>query len=244
MSTCAVMQPHYLPWCGYFDLMDQVDAFVLYDDVEFSRQSWQQRNRIRGPAGLEWLSVPVLVKGRSHQRIDQVELRPASQFADTHLKTIYQCYRRAGFLEPLGERLAGVLAAAQEGGRLVGVTVPVIEFLRGELGIVTPLVRSSQLSVAASRSHRLVDLCRAVGAERYLSPAGAVGYLQEDQEVFADSGIAVDIQQYEHPVYPQQYEPFLSHASVVDLLLNVGPDALATVRSGRRAPLALTELAR
>ncbi len=243
MTSLAVMQPHYLPWCGYFDLMDQVDTFVLLDTAQFSRQSWQQRNRIRSADGLAWLTVPVLSKHAGPQPIDRVALRDDPRLVRAHLGSLQQWYRRAPGLGTVVDQLGELLRRGAAGGRLVDVTIPVLEWLRRELGVSTPVRRNSEIGCGGHRSEVLVALCREVGADRYLSPPGAVPYLVEDRHLFDAAGIEVDVHRYEHPEYPQQYRPFVSHASAVDLLLNVGDESLEVLRRGRRAPVPLAEVA-
>jgi hypothetical protein len=236
------MQPTYLPWLGYFDLMDQVDSFVLLDDVQFVKQSWQQRNRIKTPRGLEWLTVPVFISGRFGQKINEAQIQDP-RFWVTHTKTLDANYARAGHFRAL----ASVLAAEYEAGatthRLADLHTRLIIWLAGTLDIKTPLVRSSALGVAAAEPcERLVSLCRHFGASEYISPVGAAGYLLPELNTFRAAGVNVRFHQYRHPEYPQLHGAFLPYASAVDLLFNTGPGAGTIMRSGRLAPCAPEEL--
>ncbi len=235
MTTLAVMQPTYLPWLGYFDLMDQVDELVLLDSVQFSYQSWQHRNRIvKSGGGLEWLTVPVKSRGRMHKRIDEIELseRP---FADEHIRRMRDAYDGAPFgsmLRPIYDVLARSAASAH---RLSEVTIPLLEELSAALGIDTPLVRASDLAVEGRRTELLRAICGHRGASTYLSPRGALQYLESDRAVLETAGIEVLVQCYDHPEYPQHgTRKFTGFASTVDLIANAGPDSTAVVRSGRR----------
>jgi WbqC-like protein family len=226
----AVMQPTYLPWMGYFDLVDQADVFVLLDTVAFSRQSWQQRNRILVDGAAQWLTVPV--RHAMGAPIREIAIDTTRPWRRKHWGSLEQAYRRAPFwaeerthLEPVYEREWALLAE---------LDVSLIRMLATRLGTDTELVLASSLApTSGAREEALVDLCRQVGATTYLSPAGAAAYLDSDAP-FAAHGIELRFHDYEHPAYPQGSDAFVSHLSVVDLLANVGPGALETIRSGRR----------
>ncbi len=237
----AIMQPTYLPWVGYFDLLDQADVFVFLDDVHFSRQSWQQRNRIRTAKGLEWLTVPVLRKGRGGQLIRDVELNARVPFAEKHLRSVSLNYGRAPHFAEHFEQFGAVLRSAAATGRLVELNISLIDWLASQFDIATRRVRSSGLGAAGERSALLLDICRRVGADAYLSPRGALTYLVEDHRLFEQGGLPVFVHSYEHPEYAQVYRPFIPFASAIDLLFAVGPESLKIIRSGRRRPFALAE---
>jgi hypothetical protein len=232
------MQPAYSPWCGFFDLMDQADVFVLLDTVQFSYQSWQHRNRIRTREGLAWLTVPVVTKGRRQQVIVDVEIAESTPFPDSHIHLLELNYGRAAHASHL-EPLANIVRDGAATGRLTAVTVPLLTHIAAELGVQTPIVRSSELPVTGRRSDLLTAICREVGADEYLSPPGSLAYLAEDAHLFAAAGIEVSIHAYEHPVYHQQFQPFLPFASAIDLLLNEGEDGATILRSGARPSIPL-----
>lgn len=237
----AIMQPTYLPWIGYFDLIDQVDKFVFLDSVEFSRQSWQQRNRVQTANGLQWLSVPILRKGRSHQLLHEVELNATADFPRSHLRTIEQNYRRAPYFEKYFLELARILEGPPLETHLSILNIKLIEWLVRAFGINTPMVTSSTLECEGKRSELVTEICRACDSKQYLSPPGALDYLKEDQSIFAEKGIAVFIQNYKHPNYSQIYTPFAPYASAIDLLFNAGPKSLEVIRQGRVQPLTLSD---
>jgi hypothetical protein len=238
----AIAQPTYLPWLGYFDLLDQVDTFVLLDTVQFEKQSWQQRNRIKTPTGLLWLTVPVVFRGRLGQRIVDVEIREADFWRD-HLRAVELNYRRAPFFAEYFPVLSELLPSASSGQRLAELNLGLLRWLAAALGIKTPIVRSSELAVDGKRTHLLAEICGFLGATTYISPLGSADYLLHELPILTGRGVDVVFQHYDHPSYRQLFPPFQAHASALDLLFNEGEASLATVRSGRRTPFAPSEVA-
>jgi hypothetical protein len=229
VTTLVVLQPGYLPWLGYFDLMHRADVFVHYDDVQFDKHGWRNRNRIKGPKGPLWLTVPVRHSGRAGQPILEVEIDDRQDWRRKHLASIGQLYARAPFLPTLLPRLQGVLGEPY--ARLVDLDLALAGWLATELGIDTACHRASKLGIGGERNDRLLNLCRHFGATRYLSGNAAKDYL--DIPRFAAAGIEVVWHDYAHPTYPQLHGAFASHLSVLDLLLNIGADSLARL-SGRQ----------
>ena len=238
MKRVVIMQPTYLPWVGYFDLMDQADCFVLLDTVQFARQSWQQRNRIKTAQGAQWLTVPVVRE--FPQRIDQVKINNTGTWAMTHWRTVEQNYRRAACWSEYAGALEKLFMRRWE--RLAELNSAFIQVLHEQMGIVTPLVRASEMALTGQRESLLLNLCQQLGATVYLSPLGSAVYLQDDAP-FAAKGIRVEFQHYEHPEYQQLYPPFVSHLSALDLLLNEGAGSLEILRAGRRTAYSTAEAA-
>lgn len=238
----AISQPAYLPWLGYFDLIDQVDTFVLLDSVQFEKQSWQQRNRIKTPSGLQWLTVPVIFRGRLGQRIQDVEIRDRD-FCRVHLRAIELNYRRAPFFAQFWDQVSGILSSFC-GSQLAELNQTLIEWFCRRLDIHTKMVRSSELQQTGKRSELLVSICQHLHAGEYVSPLGSAAYLLGDLAQFRKAGIDVFFQHYEHPEYNQLFPPFQSHASVLDLIFNAGENAPAILRAGRRHGWKPEEVAR
>jgi hypothetical protein len=238
----AISQPTYLPWLGYFDLIDEVDRFVLLDSVQFERQSWQQRNRIKTPTGLQWLTVPVMFRGRLGQSIQEVEIREP-EFWRNHRRSIELNYRRTPYFDTYFSPLVELLEKGFRGGLLVELNICLIEWFCRELGICTPLSRSSEMNREGNRTTYLVNLCQVLGSDQYLSPLGSADYLLDDLQQFSDAGIEVTFHNY-HPVpYRQLFPPFVPYASILDLLFNEGPEALTIIRKGRRTPRCPSQVA-
>lgn len=222
MKLAAIMQPTYLPWCGYFEMVDRADVFVLLDTVQFSRQSWQQRNRVRLRDGREvWLTVPVSQKLGT--RLDLVEIVNDRDWQTKHWRTIEAAYSQAAHWQSLAplELLYDIGY-----GYLANYTADSILTLNRILGINTPILCASELGATrAGKIERLQDLLALVEADALLEPKSA-SYLK-------DAPFPVEWHDYHHPVYTQDGQPFSSHLSVVDLIAHHGPDSLRIIRNGR-----------
>jgi hypothetical protein len=216
----AIHQPQYLPWLGYFDKMLKADVFCYLDTVQFKKNEWQNRNRIKTARGWQWLTVPVSY--RYPQTIAEVSIPPRASWGRQHLQALHTNYGRAPFFARYFPMLEEALR--REWGSIREVNLHLIALLRAALGIAgKPTVCASQISASEEPTERLIDICRALGADTYLAGAGAGGYM--DFGRFERAGMRVVSQVFRHPVYPQRYDGFLSHLSVVDLLFNCGPES-------------------
>ncbi|HEY2682947.1 MAG TPA: WbqC family protein [Steroidobacteraceae bacterium] len=229
----AITQPTFLPWMGWFDLADQVDLVIELEDVSFAKRSWQQRNRIRTPEGLSFLTVPVLSSGRRGQLISDTELVDLD-FVRSFTSVISRHYADARYFSRYFDEFCEALAKSAADQKLVSLNCGLIEWLAKQLGVETKTIRASELAVPGKRGERLANLCERVGALRYISPAGAEEYLLEDKSEFDRRGISVELQVYEHPQYRQCFEPFIPYASALDVLFNEGDAAGSIMRAGRR----------
>ena len=225
--TLAVLQPGYLPWLGFFDQLARSDVFVIYDDVQFDKHGWRNRNRIKSPAGPHWLTVPVLHSGRQSPLIQNVQINQAQPWARKHLGTLRQFYGRAPFAGRYLPELEELLHRRWD--LLVDLDLAVISLLCRWLSVEPRLERSSALGITGGQSERLLNHCRQFGATRYLSGAAARDYL--DTQLFVAQGIEVVWQDYQHPVYPQQHGSFISHLSTLDLILNCGDQSRSILLS-------------
>ncbi|MFK7889182.1 MAG: WbqC family protein [Granulosicoccus sp.] len=243
--TVAIAQPTYLPWLGYFDLMDQSDVFVFLDDVQFSRQSWQQRNRIRTDKGLEWLTLPVPKKGVSKTAIKDIPLGESMKFPHSHLASVEQHYSQCPYFEEYFAELRQLMQSKTDKTthpRLASLTMSLIIWQSKQLGISSRILCSSEMNVAGTRTERLVRMCKAVKATTYLSPAGSVDYLVNEHREFDAAGLSLRFHHYEHPQYKQRYTPFQPYATTLDLLFNCGQLSMDIIRGGRRPSLTLGQL--
>jgi hypothetical protein len=228
MKTVAIVQSCYVPWKGYFDLINSVDEFILYDDRQYTRRDWRNRNRIKTPHGPRWLTIPVRAKGRYHQRIDETEVSDPG-WAASHWRTIRQHYSAATCFSDYGPTLEELYLATTE-TRLSEINRRFLESICALLGIRTPFVWSSEYGVVGDRTERLVALCEAAGARRYLSGPSAREYL--DEALFEEASIEVTYFDYSsYPEYRQLYPPFVHEVTILDLLLNMGAEAPAYMKS-------------
>lgn len=224
------MQPTHLPWLGYFDLIDQSDYFLFLDSVQFSKRSWQQRNRVKASNGAQWLTVPVLTKGKREQPISDVEMDLESEFHLKHLNTINHLYGKAPYFE---DYIGGISEILNKGHRLLGdLNIELILWFCEKLGIKTPTERTSNLKVDGSKADLLISVCQAASVDRYLSAEGSRTYIEEDNQ-FGAHGIELVYQNYVHPEYRQLNGEFVPYLSVLDLLFNEGPGSLEIIRAGR-----------
>lgn len=238
----AITQPTYLPWLGYFDLMDQVDTFVLLDTVQFEKQSWQQRNRIKTPRGLQWLTVPVIFRGRLAQKINEVEIRDV-EFSKKHLRAIELNYGRAPFFKTYFPALCAIMGEIDAKTGLSDVNLRLLRWFIGLLGIRTHLVLASSLAAEGRRTQLLANICRELGATQYVSPIGSAEYLLDEMEIILACNVKVVFHDYKHPQYRQLFPPFLAFASAIDLIFNEGDRSMDIIRMGRNVPLMPREVA-
>ena len=226
-GTLVVLQPGYLPWLGFFDQMRRSDIFVYYDDVQFDKHGWRNRNRIRSPDGPHWLSVPVRHHGQGRPLILDTLIDTRTDWARKHVGTIRQYYAKAPFLKRYLPELEALLHRGWT--HVVDLDMAVVKLMAGWLKLAPNIARASELGVGGTQSQRLLNLCLHFGASRYLSGSAARDYL--DVAIFAERGIDVLWQDYQHPVYPQQYEPFVPYLSAIDLLLNCGDESAGILES-------------
>ena len=226
----AIHQPHYLPWLGYCAKWTAADLFVFLDTVQYEKNGWQNRNRIKTRDGARWLSVPV--RARLGTPIRDVLVDASQPWRARHFAALESAYGGARCWARYRDDLHDLYRREWE--HLAPVAVASAEWLARALGITTPTRLASEIGLPAEvqpdATARLVALCRAVGADTYL--AGRDGALYMDMARFRAAGIAVETQQYEHPVYAQEHGEFVPSLSAVDLLLNHGDEALGVLCKG------------
>lgn len=225
--TVAILQPGYIPWLGFFDQVRRSDVFVYYDDVQYDKHGWRNRNRIKSPKGPQWLTVPVLHKGMNKPLITEILIDNRSPWQRKHAGSIRQFYSDAPYIETYIPELESLFNQPWE--RLADLDIAVIELMCRWLGLKRQTVRSSELGIQGAQSERLAAICGHFGATRYLSGDSARDYLDLDR--FQSRNIAVEWQQYLHPVYGQLHGEFVPYLSALDLLLNEGPESLNILSS-------------
>jgi hypothetical protein len=229
----AASQSNYIPWKGYFDLINGVDEFVLLDEVQYTRRDWRNRNQIKIDGDKRWLTIPVEVKGRYHQRIDETRIADSS-WAANHFKTISHAYRRAPHFDEVSALLEDLYGRYGGAELLSDVNAGFIKGICGYLGITTPISWSTERDTRDDPSLRLLDLTLAAGADEYVSGPAAQAYL--DVAAFERAGVSVAWADYSgYPEYPQGDGEFDHHVSIVDLLFHTGRDAPAYMNSFGRS---------
>jgi len=216
----AAIQPGYMPWVGFFDLMKRCDLFVVADNLQYTKQDWRSRNRIRSPEGFAYISVPVK---RAHRGtpINKIEINNNHPWQTQHMNVLKYNYRNAPFwpkYEPVLQEMFD-----RDWIRLLDLDLWCMEFFANEFKINTPTMLLSDLPVTFGRdkTDSLIALTRAVGADTFLE--GASGKQFVDISKFDEAGLSIEFQEYVCRPYRQQFEPFMSHLSALDLLLNEGP---------------------
>ena len=218
---CAILQSNYIPWKGYFDLIASVDHFILYDCVQYTKGDWRNRNKIKTAAGVQWLTIPVSVPGLA-TRIDDVEVSDP-KWAQRHWRTLSQNYSRSKHFDFVQEALSEFYSNTEE-RKLSSINSHLLRTICALLGIETKISQSTDYVLEGDRNLRLLNLCKQVGAEIYVSGPAASCYL--DKEMFQRDGIQVEWMQYAgYPTYTQRFGPFEHYVSILDLLFNEGPDA-------------------
>jgi hypothetical protein len=222
MKKIAILQSNYIPWKGYFDLIAAVDEFILFDDMQYTRRDWRNRNKIKTPQGMQWLTVPVKVKGKYHQTIRHTEI-DGVEWASTHWKSICQNYRRTPYFNSITEQLEPLLLQT-EYVYLSQLNQALIMWICTQLGINTKISNSWDYSLIDDKTERLADLCLQAGGIEYISGPAAKDYI--DENVFAERGLKLAFFDYNGYVeYPQLWGEFQHGVTILDLLFNCGKDA-------------------
>jgi len=227
---CVIMQPTYLPWAGYFNLMAQSDQFVFLDDVQFEKGSWQNRNRVLVNGKTHWMTVPVRREHLS-QEIQTIEIDDHSRWRKKHFKLLENAYARHPYIKDVLEVVELVLDTSIT--RLADLNIALIKLFSERFSLSTSFLRSSELDIRGERSERLVEICRHLACDEYISPLGAKDYLMADSN-FEHSGVSLTFQSYEPNFYSQPLSgDFASHLSIVDALANLGWEkTMAYVETG------------
>lgn len=220
----GILQPGYLPWLGFFEQVYKSDVFIVYDDVQYDKHGWRNRNRIKTPQGPLWLTVPIKVNFEDRPLNIDIRIDNSTNWKKKHLLSIKHNYAKAlyfqdhiAFFEEVYER---------EWTYLIDLDLYLIEQLIKRLGMSNKqIIRSSSLGITGGRIERLVRICQRFQADTFYEGASGKNYIDEAE--FADQGIRVIYQEYQHPVYRQLHGDFTPFVSVIDLLLNEGSESLA-----------------
>lgn len=229
MRLVAIHQPHYLPWLRYFEKIARADVFIVLDNIQFNKNGWQNRNRVKTAQGAQLLSVPV---GHGHtQQLDEVRIAGDGRWARKHARTLTQAYAKAPYFETHWPRFEAVYQTPWDS--LNTLNRRMLEMQLDAARIDTQIVYASDLAVPGEATERLINLVRAVDGDHYYSGAYALQvYL--DADALAGAGIGLVLQEWHTPPYPQLHGEFVPDLAFADLLFNTGPGALDILRQGGR----------
>jgi hypothetical protein len=231
----VILQPSYIPWRGYFDQIRRAEVFIFYDDVQYDKHGWRNRNQIKTPHGRQWLTIPVHSGGVTQGiAIKDVRIDWSKSWPDQHFKSLSASYGRAPHFrkyQPLLEAFYN-----RRDTCIADFTIATTIELARELGITqTRFMRSSELEgIVGSKTDRLIQILARVGADQYLSGPSARDYI--DGSKFEKAGIGLEFMEYSYPDYPQLYPPFDPHVTILDLLLMTGTKAFHYLGEGERTP--------
>ena len=221
---CAIMQPTFLPWMGYFSMMSKVDLFVYFDDVQLAKRSWQVRNRIKTQNGELFLNIPIKKSAARDELLLCDAIMDESQgWRQKHLSSIYHSYKKTPFFENVYPFLENIYGEKTD--KLSEFTILLIESIKAAINIETKTALSSSLEgIEGQKDERLASICKAVGASSYFSAAASKEYIELESPggAFAKNGIELAYQEYIHPQYTQLGADFLPYMCIADLLFNVG----------------------
>lgn len=224
----AIVQSNYIPWRGYFDLVNSVDELVLYDDAQYTRRDWRNRNVIKSPNGVIWLTIPVQVKGKYFQKIKDTVVADDT-WARVHWNAIVHNYSKAAYFSEYRDLFQDLYLGSQEKS-LSQINYRFTSAICRILGIKTAVSFSMDYDLTGDKTERLINLCKQTGTTDYLTGPAAKAYL--DEELFAREGISVSYIDYSgYPEYDQLYPPFEPLVSIVDLVFNQGPSATKYMKS-------------
>lgn len=222
--TCVILQPSYIPWRGFFHLIQKADTFVFYDDVQYDKRGWRNRNRIKSPSGPVWLTIPVFSKGAQVENtpINAIEITYDEDWPRKHWRSISLNYAKAPFFKQYAPLVESFYQ--QKPKMLADFTIEITSLLARALGIGhTQFINSSTLAVEGQKTDRLIAVLQKVGATHYISGPSARDYIEPEK--FDAAGITLEYMSYDYAEYPQLHPPFVPDVSAIDLLFMAGPDA-------------------
>jgi len=229
MKAVGVLQPGYLPWLGFFDQLDQADIFILYDDVQYDKNGWRNRNLIKTAQGIQWITVPVLTKRKEFQLVKDTVINNTDNWQKKNVLSITQNYKKAKY-SYIAEDICTIIQG-KEWRWLVDLNYSLLKKLLVHLGIDKPVYFSSDFNTSVGKNEKIISLIKHFGGDTFIEGSSGKNYI--DIEQFKKNSIVVSYQEYNHPVYNQLYGKFIPYLSVLDLLCNCGPNSLEIIRSGR-----------
>jgi len=228
MKKVAILQSNYVPWKGYFDLINSVDEFVIYDTAQYTKNDWRNRNKIKTGQGISWLTVPVAAKGKSDQKIDEAVVSD-QRWRKKHWSAISQSYSKCKFFNDYKHYFEKIFLEGLE-NKLSDINFRFMKLINEILGVTTKIHWSSDFELSIGKTDRLVNICCDLNAKIYLSGPSAKDYL--DENLFEQEGMGVEWMDYSgYPEYEQQHGPFEHGVTVLDLIFNEGPNSTQFMKS-------------
>ena len=221
----AIHQPQYMPWIGYFDKIDKADVFVILDNVQYKKNEWQNRNRIKTVNGWQWLTVPVLYK--FSEKINEVKINNRSNWQRKHMQALTTNYAKSPMFAQYKQPIEDILSGNYE--YLSQINIALIKYFIDVLGIDTRVFIASEFDLTEEPTGRLIDICKATNSNTYLSGKDGINYLSIGK--FEEYGIKIIFQDFKPPVYNQLYHDFEPGLSIIDLLFNYGEGSLDIIRN-------------
>ncbi len=220
----VILQPSYIPWRGYFDQIRRADLFIFYDDVQYDKHGWRNRNQIKTAQGKQWLTIPVHSRGVTEGiPIMDVKIDWSKPWAKNHLKALTFAYAKATYFASFSTWLDSVFS--RRDSHLADLTIWLTIEIARMLGIShTRFMRSSEIpGIDGQKTERLIQILKHVGAKHYISGPSAREYIEDER--FDEAGITLEYMEYNYPEYPQLYPPFDPYITVLDLLFMIGDEA-------------------
>lgn len=221
-----LIQPTYLPWSGYFGMIEKADLFIIYDNVQFVKQSWQQRNRIMTSDGVQWLTVPI--QSKFGQDINEIKIDNKTRWWKKHMKSIVYSYGKSLYFDD--EFINDIYN--KDWIKLVDLNMYIIKKIMKYLHINTKIMLSSEINSKGKKTDRIIDILLKVNADEYITQYGTKEYI--DPEKFRDNHIKLYWFDFKHPIYNQRYGNFVSYMSVIDMIFNCGSDSIKMIRSNSK----------
>lgn len=229
----AILQSNYIPWKGYFDIIDSVDEFIIYDEMQYTTRDWRNRNKIKTAKGPQWISISVFAKGcqQSGQKISETKIQDTS-WATQHWNSILLNYAKAPYFKDYKDIFETLYKECEQEEYLSKINYKFIKQINEILGITTKISYDTDYGLIEGKTERLVDLCKKAGATEYLSGPAAKDYI--DEKLFEEAGIKLSWMDYTgYREYPQLFPPFEHGVTVLDLIFNCGSDANKYIKAGK-----------
>ena len=228
----VITQPTFLPWIGYFDLLDDADVVVFLNDVQFEKRSWQQRNRIVTKNGLEWITIPVKVKGKRNQLIKDVRINEEEVNFNKIKKKITQNYSHSKYFANYEKDFFDIFKEKLHQPKLIELNLSLILWAMKILKIEKKIYLSSDFSSKNKSTQKIIDICKTLNSKDYLSAMGSKNYLEKDIQILKNNDLNIYFHAYKHPKYKQCFKFFHEYASIIDLFFNEGSNSFKIIKSG------------